>query len=166
MFGAPLGAACRPEPLLLDLEEAMVAACTACFRRPADKALAAGTSETESSQRVGTLLRLSLRRLSRYDDDDDDDDDDDGHDDPDDDFDETVELPHDDCSVITLVHYYGDIRDGWRGVKGEWKGESGGRQAVEPLWGGRRKGEGSMDGDAREGKGGVTWVPKRSRRCV
>ncbi len=26
--------------------------------------------------------------------------------------------------------------------------------------------EGSMDGDAREGKGGVTWVPKRSRRCV
>ncbi len=78
----------------------------------------------------------------------------------------TFTLPHDDCSVITLVHYYGDIRDGWRGVKGEWKGESGGRQAVEPLWGGRRKGEGSMDGDAREGKGGVTWVPKRSRRCV
>ncbi len=23
-----------------------------------------------------------------------------------------------------------------------------------------------MDGDAREGMGGVTWVPKRSRRCV
>ncbi len=23
-----------------------------------------------------------------------------------------------------------------------------------------------MDGDAREGMGGVTWVPKRSRCCV
>ncbi len=139
-------------------------ACTACFRRPADKALAAGTSETESSQRVGTLLRLSLRRLSRYDDDDDDDDDDDGHDDPDDDFDETVELPHDDCSVITLVHYYGDIRDGWRGVKGGMEGGIGrtasGRTAVG--WeeeGGREYGWGCKGGEGRGDLGPEAVAP-------
>ncbi len=62
----------------------------------------------------------------------------------------TLTLPHDDCSVITLVQYYGDIRDGWRRVKGEWG--DGKRSNRCGVGGGRGKGVWmGMQGRGREG---------------
>ncbi len=107
-------------------------------------------------------MRLSLRRLSRYDDDDDDDDDDDGHDDPDDDFDETVDDDHSYTTTRRLLRYYtGAVLWGHQRRVEEGEGGMGGRQAVEPLWGWRTVKGGT--GVTASGRTAVGWEGEGGR---